>query len=67
MIYRKENRYNITPSSDDSHNISDNRLRMKRRRSNTKDFKIKVHNDVSYGNFLEDPAENMLDDVFVYT
>lgn len=67
LIYRDENHNQITHSSEDSENKSNNRLRMKRRRSKTNEF-INIGKDgVAYGNYLDDPSENMLDEVWFYS
>lgn len=40
---------------------------MKRRRSKTNEF-INIGKDgVAYGNYLDDPSENMLDEVWFYS
>jgi hypothetical protein len=40
---------------------------MKRRRSRTNEYLKIGHDSVAYGNFLDDPSENMLDDVILIT
>lgn len=52
MTFRNEENIEVTHSSREKEDVSNTKLRMKRRRSRTNDFLSSQSNNITYGNYI---------------